>query len=638
MILFCGIKESHTIKSCGSNIKEKIKHQNMNRMKTYSKLISLWLLVLVLLPSFTAKADDVNLTASAPKVVRVGEQFRLTYTINRNGDRITPPALNGFALLSGPNRSTSTSIQSVNGRMTQSVTNSFTYILMAEKEGKFTIPAAKVKVKGKVYSSNPVQIEVVKGNAPKAKASQKGGSNPVQNASGDKMFAAVNVSDKEVYLGESLTAEVKIYTKTSISGLDDLKLPSFSGFWSQEIPTPQQISLQRENVNGDIYETGLIKKQLLFPQRSGEIIIEPVEITLLTRQRMRSNNPFDDFFGGSYRTVPQKLKSKPVKIKVKPLPANKPASFAGGVGQFTMNASIDNNSLKVNDAITLKITISGSGNLKLIKPLNVNFPPDFEVYDPKTSTNVKTANGVSSGSVTFEYLIIPRHGGDFRIAPIEFSYFDLRTKNYKTSRSEAFEIHVEKGDGEQNAGSGVVTGYTKEDIKYIGKDIRYLKNNIELKKRQSYFFGSKMFLLAYAVPFVLFLLIIIVRRSQIKQQANQAKLKNRKAGRVSQKRLKIAAKSMAKGEREQFYDEILKAIWGYLSDKLSIPVAELSKDNVSDILGDRKVSEEPVQALMDLLAECEFARYAPASVSGEMSETYKKAGNVISSLDQNIKG
>jgi len=603
--------------------------------------------IVFLVSTFNLKADDISFTANAPQAVEVGEQFRLQFTLNAKGSNFTEPNITDFQVLSGPNTSSSSSIQWVNGSMSQSTTYTYTFILMADHDGKFTIPAATVKSGGKTYQSNPITIEVVAGSRPAAsnggqqQTGNQGGTKTTTNPdlSSDDIFVAITVDKKKLYQGQYLVATIKVYInpRKDVSGFDDVKFPPFTGFWSSDLEAPQQVSLLRENVNGQIYNTGLLKKVLLMPQRSGELTIDPMEITILTRTRVRSNNPFDDFFGGSYRTVQNKLASKPVKINVDALPAGKPADFSGGVGNFTLNASVDKNTVKANEAVTLKVKVSGSGNLKFINNIKIDFPPDIDVYDPKTTQNIKTDASGMSGSVTFDYLFIPRYAGNYRIAPITFSYFDTKTNTYKTLTTQEFNINVEKGEGEAEANSGVVQALTKEDVKFIGKDIRYIKPVNQLDRRQEMVFGTPLFYGCYAVPLLLFVAIILFRLAQIKQNANQAAVKNRKAGKVSRKRLRQASKYMKQGQEAQFYDELLKGIWGYLSDKLSIPVANLSKDNVTDILATHNVDSQLVDELMDLLNSCEFARYAPAAVSGGMEEIFRKADNTLSKLDQKVK-
>ncbi len=597
------------------------------------------IVILTLISFGKVHAQSVEFVASAPRVVQVGEQFRLIYTLNAKGNDFQEPALDNFKVLTGPNISTSSSVQIVNGKMSQSVSYTYTFILMAVSDGNFTISPAKVTAGGKTVASNQLTIEVVKSG--QTSQSNSGGSSTIAvnkpTSGNSKVFVTIEIDKKSLYQGENLVAEIKLYTQQSLSGFENIKFPPFTGFWSQDIEAPQQIELHRENLNGQIYDVGLFKKVLLFPQRSGEITIDPFEITMIVQERVRSNNPFDDFFGGSFRRIPLNLASDPVKISVKPLPSNTPDEFSGAVGKYTMSASIDKTTLKANEAVTLKVKISGTGNLKLIKPVKVDFPPDMDVYDPKTNLNTKITNDGITGSVTFDYLFIPRYAGTFRIAPIVFSYFDSGTKTYKTITSEEFEINVERGTGDQETTPGIVQSLTKEDVKYIGKDIRFLKSGFPLKKKETLIYGTPIFYLAYFGSILIFMAIIIIRRAQIKQNANQTKVKNRKANKVSRRKLKIASKHLKQNNKEKFYDEILKAIWGYLSDKLSIPVANLTKDNVSEILNKHQVDAETTNSLMQLLDACEFARYAPSSVTVGMDEIYKQADLVISKLDQKIK-
>jgi len=615
----------------------------LGKMKIVRRHLIKWILIVPL--SFLSgwvSAQNVKLDASAPRVVQIGEQFRLVYSFNAKGSNFSEPVIKDFSVLTGPNVSSSSSIQIINGNMSQSVNYSYTYILVAGTEGKFTIPSASVEFKGKVYTSNEVTVEVVKGAGAAAASSAPSGtptsSVDEANISDSRLFVAINVDRKTVYQGEHLTATIKVYTKENLAGFEDIKFPPYTGFWSQDIETPSQISLQRENVNGQIYDVGVFKKTLLFPQRSGEITIDPFDITMLIHEKIRSNNPFDDFFGGSYRTLKKHVSSAPIKINVKPLPANQPDNFSGAVGRMQMTATVDKNHVKANEAINLRIKISGNGNLKLIKPLKVDFPPDMDVYDPKTTVNTSANEQGVTGNIVFEYLFIPRYAGNFRIAPITFSYFDLDSKQYKTLSSSQFQIVVDRGDSEpQQSTSGVVSGLTKEDVKYIGKDIRFIKTGFSLQKKQTYILGTIPFTLVYVGSFIIFLLIIIVRRTQIKQNANQAKVKNRKANKISRKRLKKALKYMKANESANFYTEILKATWGYLSDKLSIPISNLSKDNVSEILEIHQVDKETLKNLMELLDACEFARFAPSAISGGMEDIYKKVGELISKLDQKIK-
>ncbi|MFA8434258.1 MAG: BatD family protein [Marinifilaceae bacterium] len=585
-----------------------------------------------------AKADEVNFSASAPNVVEVGEQFRLAFSVNKKGKNLILPKLIDFDILMGPSTSSSMSTQYINGKMTSSSSYTYTYVLMAKKEGKYTIDPAKITVDGTVHSSKPITIEVVKADPAKSKR-QRSGSNQAtaSKITQDNLFVKVSVDRNSVYMGEHVVATIKVYTRLQIAGFGDSKFPSFDGFLSQEIKQPNQISLQRENVNGTIYNTGIIRKLILFPQHTGEITIDPFELECVVRQRRkaRSQSFFDDFFD-SYQDVRVPRRSKPVKIKVKALPNNAPNSFHGAVGQFKMTTTLDKDSMKTNDAITMKVKISGNGNLKLIDPLKFNFPADFEVYDPEVKQQLKNSARGTSGSTTFKYLIIPRHAGDFDIDPIFFTYFDPKSKSYKVKRTKRFKIHVDKG--EEDVAGQVVTTLTKEDVKFIGRDIRYIKtNDFTPQLKGEVFFGTLNFYLAYLGPLALFVLLFLFNQKRIRENADLAKVKNKRANRMAMKRLKGASQSLKAQKKEEFYDEILKALWGYTSDKLNLPLADLNKENISELLIGKGVARELIDQFMEILNTCEFARYAPASGSSEMDRIYEETMETITKLDKSIK-
>ncbi|WP_421918988.1 BatD family protein [Marinifilum sp.] len=597
-----------------------------------------FLLLATLFFTSASFAEEVKFTAAAPRVVEVGEQFKLIYTINQKAKDIQLPALDGFRDLVGrPSVATSSSSQYINGKWSSTTKYTYTYVLLAEKEGKFTVNPAKIKVKGYEFTSNSVSIEVVKANE-KPQNNQGGQSNQAAatKITQTNLFVKVNVDRKSVYMGEHVVATIKVYTRLNIAGFGDSKFPSFNGFLSQEIPTPGQISLQRENVNGTIYNVGTIRKLILFPQHTGNITIDPFELECIIRQRRSSGNRgfFDDFFD-NYQDIRVPRKSKPVTIRVKDFPSNKPVSFDGAVGSFRMSATIDKDSVQANDAVTLKVKISGNGNLKLINPPEFDFPADFEVYDPKTNQNLKsTAKGVT-GSTTFEYLIIPRHGGEYDIPPVDFSFFDPKAGIYRTRSTPKFTIKVGKGSGD--ASSAVISSFSKEDVKFIGKDIRFIKtNDFTPRLKGQIFFGTTYFYLAYLVPFLVFILAFVFNRKRIKENADVARVKNKRANRIAMKRLKAASTSLKAKKKEEFYDEISKALWGYTSDKLNLPLADLNKENITEILQSKNVEQELTQDFLNILDTCEFARYAPSTGSSEMDELYKKTMETITKLEKSI--
>jgi hypothetical protein len=578
-------------------------------------------------------SQNVKFSASTEKVVALGERFRLTYEVNTKGDNLQiPQSLGQHFHFSGPSTSQSSSIQIINGKKTRSDRYSYTFFLQAKNTGKFTIGPAKITVDGKNYTSNSVTIEVVKGNqAAKPGKKDREDANQV-NVSGEDLFVRTIVNKRSAYVGEQIFATIKIYTRLSLAGFEDSKFPSFRGFWTQEIETPNQISLDRENINGTIYNVGVLQKQILFPQRSGEIQIDPVELTCVIRKRVRPRS----FFDNGFRDVRVNIKSRPVTIDVKPLPANKPVDFSGAVGAFNMTADIDKTSVKTNDAINLTIKVSGNGNIKLVEPLNIKFPPDFDTYKPEIKVNTRNTERGAVGTKTFSYLMIPRHAGEFTIPPVNFTYFDTQTNSYKSVQSDVFNISVEKG--EESSTTAQYFGPNKTDVKTLDKDIRFIKTNeINLRPIGVFFTGSPEFYLIYAGALVIFLIIFLIRRKQARKASNVLLIKNRRANKISRKRLKKAAGYMKHKDKEHFYDEILRAMWGYLSDKLAIPVSSLTRETVVETLKKENIDEEISSDLTDLLDTCEFAKYAPAQESGQMEKIYERASKLIGKLSQKLK-
>lgn len=598
--------------------------------------------LLLLLPGIFAGADNVKFSMTGPNVVTIGEQFRLSFTLNESGSDLQLPDMSNFDILMGPSTSQSSSIQIINGKTTQSVSYSYIFILRAKEEGTFTIRPASIKVDGKIYESNELKIQVVQGQAPQSSSSaggqQQEPSAPAGNISKDDLFVRVELDKRNVVRGEQIIATVKIYVAPTvpITQFDDVKLPSYAGFWTQDIEIPNQISFSREVYNNKIYQVGVLKKTILFPQQTGAIQIGSFEITCLVRQRVggQSRSFFDDFFD-NYRNIQAKVVSDPVSIQVKELPA-KPAGFYGGVGKLDFSASIDKNEFRSNEAATLKINVSGSGNLRLIEAPKVEFPADFEVYDPKTTERLNATNSGLSGSKTFEYLFIPRFEGEYTIPSIKFASFDPATGTYKQQQSPEFNIQVEKGNADQN--TTVTSAYSKENLKLIGKDIRFIKQGqYKLKSRQASFFGSTPFYLAYLGSLLLFLTIAVIYRKKLKENANAQLIRNKKANKVARRRLREAAGFLKQDKDEQFYEAVLKAFWGYLSDKLNIPVAELNRENASAAMIKRQVNQETVDEFIQIVDTCEYARYAPSAVDVTKEGLYGKAVALMGKLEKQIR-
>ena len=602
------------------------------------------LFILTLLTSLASFADETNFAMSAPGIVSVGEQFSLSLSLNAKGEDLRMPEINGFDILMGPSVSSSTSIQFINGKSTRSVNYSYTYILRASKEGTYTISPATIKSGRKVYQSNSVTVKVIQGRKP-ATSSQQGSTSPQQGGSTsqqsstdvgsrDNLFIQFETDKTNVYKGEMITATLKLYSRVALSIVDQT-LPSFEGFWTQDIDLPAADQTRtREAVDGIIYNVYTLQKKILIPQQTGNLSIAPAEMVFDVQQRVRSQSIFDDFFG-SVQNVRTTISSKKVPIKVKDLPPA-PARFNGAVGKFTVSSSIDKDNIKSNEAITIKVRIDGNGNLKHITPFNFNFPPDFEVYDPKTSYNYKASDAGIVGSTTFEQVVIPRFAGDFTIPAQKFVYFDSSTKEYKTLFTKQFDIHVEKGADDQS--TTVVSSLSKEDVKFIGKDIRYIKQDeLQLSAINDYFFGSLPFYGGYAGALIAFILIVILQKKRARESADAALMRNKKANKMARKHLKAASVCVKTDNNEDFFDALIRAFWGYLSDKLTLPVSELNRDNAKTTLNRFQVKDETIDEFIALIDTCEMARFAPSAVHESIADLYKQAEKLIGKFEKQIR-
>ena len=597
--------------------------------------------ILFILTVIPGTSDDIEFSVSAPGVVTVGEQFRLIYTLNSKGDKFNAPEFDNFYVIVGPSTSYNQSTQIINGKVTRNISYTYTYILQSTREGKFTIPPATVVVNKKQYSTNSLQIEVVKSKPPqqtKTPATQSNNNQGLANIGNEDLFVRVLVSKSNVYQGAHLVATVKIYSRVNLSGFEKVDLPDFNGFYMQEIEIPPLRSLERENINGQIYGTGVIKKYLLFPQYSGNIVIEPVAIECLVQQTVRRTpqSSFDDFFSfNSVRNTKKFISSPEVNINVKPLPAGAPSSFSGTVGSVNMTTDLDKSSVKENDAVTLKITLKGTGNIKLAEAPVVDFPPDFETYDPKVTTNLKAGVSGTVGSKTFEYLVIPRHAGNYRIAPVKYSFFDMGSRKYKSLSSDEFLIEVSKAEVGEDG--NIISGFTKEDVRYLGKDIRFIITGpIQVKEKGKIIFGTPLFFLAHAGLIALFLLVYVLVRYSAKRNANVILLRNRRANKLAKKRLKSAGSEMRANNAKGFFEEVLKALWGYMSDKLSIPVSELSQENIRQSIEEKTIDKKLIDEFVELVDTCEYAQYAPSAKSVSLEDIYRKSIKIISKLEQGL--
>ena len=586
----------------------------------YTLLVfTLFLGLLSIAQSFTA---SVNLNT-----VTVGQQFKLTYTLTGNGSNFRHAGFPDFRVLAGPQQQQSH--QNVNGKVTSSF--SITYILSANREGTFNLPKMICTVNdGKDLATNSISIQVL--NSSESKKQEA-------NQREKDIFLKLYVSKRKLYQGEQLVATYKMYTRLDIANISPDKLPSFTGFFSQEFNEDKYFDFQVENLNGVRYHSAIIKQSILSPQRSGDLIVDPYTMDIMVQiAENRQPRTIQEQMFGTFKNVKMKLKSNAVNLKVKPLPSlGKTASFQGAVGSYKISSSIDKQQVETNKAINLKISITGKGNLKLIKNPNIDFPTDFEVYEPKESAKINTTvNGVS-GSKSFEYLIIPRYAGDFVIPAVEFSFFDATTGKYKNLSTPEYVIKVGKGSNDEANGPAIVHSVRKKDVALLGKDIRYLKiGDAKIKEAGSVYFGSKIFWFIIIVSLLLFAGLLVIRKRLKEMQSDVVGMKRKKANKLASKHLAIAKKHLEKGSKNEFYEEIFRSLHSYMGNKLNISVSELNKETITAKLKENKIEEDLILSFTSILGECEMARYAPTAVMNEQ-ELFQKACDVINKIEEELK-
>jgi len=614
------------------------------------------LILLLVLPGLLL-AQDISFSAQAPRQVYVGQQFQLTFTINAEGSNFMAPEIKNFDILNGPMISSGQNIMSVNGKMEYSSSMSYTYILEANKTGTFTIPQALISVKGKRYMSNTVTITVL--NQSQRPAQQNPSNNqpqgkpqaPVKDDIGNDVFLKAVVDKTNPYLGELVTVTFKLYTPTNRLQIDQPeKIPSYPGFWAQDLlKDATQYPQYTETYNGKKYIVAELRKAALYPQKSGTLTIDQLvqnviyQVKVKTRSPLADdpffgNDPFfknlmdDSFFGSDYQNVKKTLHSNILTINVKPLPtANRPLDFSGAVGQFTMKAQVDRTTVNTNDGITLRVSVTGTGNLNLIEKPAINFPPDFEVYDPKIIDNFNNKGG-TSGTRTFEYLIIPRAAGDFSIDPIQFSYFNPVNRNYSTLSSDRFRLKIKKG-------SGSAAQVTEQgDVKYLGNDIRYLMEPpLYIHATGNRLYGKSIYWLLLALPVIGFIIFLILNHRNNRMKGDAKLMQRKKATRIAVKRLQKAKKLLDGGQHDAFHEEIAFALWGYISQKFNVPMSLLSMDTAREQLQLRNVDTELTERFMNTLHDCNYARYAPPGKAMNMQQLYDLAIKTISETEQVLK-
>jgi hypothetical protein len=595
-----------------------------------------YILSFLLFVASSAFAQTVKFTAAVSKTtVGTGEQFEVEFAVNADGSNFAPPDLNEFQLLGGPN--VSTNMQFINGKATMS--SSFSYVLMAPKEGTFTIAPASIVVNGRKYTSNEIKITVVKGRPvpQNSQATGRGqGGDAGNTADLSKNLFLRTVLDKySVYQGQQITLAYRIFTRVDILQNQLDKLPDLTGFWSQDIKAQQPAQFRIDTYKGSRYHVADLKQIVLFPEHAGNITIDPFAMTFIARVQSQPRDFMDQFFGNNVQEVNYAAKSLPVVVHVKPLPeAGKPIGFSGAVGTFNIEASIDKDHLKANEAINYKVKVTGTGNIKLLKDLNPAFPADIEKYDPKITDTVTVNERGVSGSRIYNYLLIPRHKGDLKIEPINFSYFNPASGKYVSLTTRSFNIKVDKGGNESNVTA--IAGDDKQDVKLLDKDIHYIKTgDPKLSLNGDRFYGSLSYYLLLLLGPLACVIAFVYRNQVRKSNSDVVIVKSRRAGKIAAKHLANAQKELNANNTKAFYEAIFKGLYGYLSDKLNISYADLDRETIAAALKSKAVSEGLVTQLHDTLDLCEMARYAPVTYISTQ-EVFEKAKNIINAIENEI--
>lgn len=621
---------------------------------TKRMILRLLLAIAVFLPSMMM-AQDIELKVSAPKQVVVGERFQIAFELNEEGKNFSAPSFDNFTVVGGPFSSSSSSFQMVNGSMSHTVKNTYTYALQAYKEGTFKIGSASVTVKGDKVSSTPFEIKVLPDDGSSssggASASQSPSSQQQSNTndpqvSGKDLFLKVSSSKRSVYLGEQVVLSYKLYTRVPVHSLSVVKTPSYGGAWMKDISNDNGGALKQtsEYVNGIEYTVAELQRLVLVPQKTGKLVIDPMTVECIAQVQTqsgsrRSMDPFDAFFNDPFFNrnivnVKKEISSSSLGIDVKSLPENgKPDSFAGAVGNYNFKSDVDKTELKTNEAFTLTLTVSGTGNVELLEMPKPVFPPDFEAYDPKIVTNVDPTTTGLSGTKKAEYLVIPRRAGEFSIPPVSFSFFNPTTGSYSQIQSPQYNFSVEKGEGGDS--ENAIYASNQEDIKYLGSDIRHINTgNPGLRQSGSSFFGSVLYFILLVALLLAFILALVLSKKRAEYKQDAAKVRNKQADRVARGRLKNALKYLKANNQNAFYVEMSQALWGYISDKMGIEQSKLSMDTVSEAMKSKEVPDDLTQQFVNTLNMCEFARFAPGDEGKKMEDLYQQGIDVITKAEK----
>lgn len=631
---------------------------NISKTKTYQNITTGALsLTLMFLLSVAAVAQNAKITVSAPNTVSVGQRFNVKFSVNAEHSNFKAPSFKGLNYLGGPFQSHNSSMSFINGRQTSSLEISYTYTFSTSSESKVTIGSATCVVEGNTISSSPITITVEKGN-PAQNQQQRQNNNgngwnqqPQQQQQADpagisdkSLFVRAVANKGSAYQGEEVIITYKLYTQVQVRQFQIDKLPSNKGFWSEDLTDDTKNPQQREEViDGRRYAVYEIRKIALFPQETGTLTLSPINTEVAAEVQVQSNRRqsgsifdmfFDDpFFGGSqYQVMNKKLKSNTLSISIKSLP-DEPDDYFGAVGDLSVKSSVDTKKLKANEALTYSLTISGKGNLMLIDNVDVDFPPSFEVYDPKVSSNIKRSAAGISGSKTFEWVLIPRSEGKYTIPPAKLVCFNPKSKTFVTKTTGEFTIDVAKGDGSVTAAATA-----KNNVKLLNNDIEYIKTgNPGLHKKGTSFFGGALFWILFLLPVLLAIAAVIIIRKVSKSNADINSVRLRKATKLAKKRLRKAEKFLADNDDERFYIEIYQAIWGYVSDKFTIPTSQLSSETIQGALESKNVSENVIQTIMQTIGEVDFARFAPGDSTSKKQSIYNQALQMILDLENQLK-
>lgn len=606
------------------------------------KLLITFAMLICALPLF-ADRGDVRFEVSAPGAVAKGEQFRIEFSLNAKPDNFTSPSFDGLDVMAGPSEASSSQVTIINGNLTKSSSYVYTFIVQANQTGKCTVSGAVATVDGRTYKTRPVTIDVVdEGTAGGTQQGVSSGAQisaqPARKSIGkNDMFITLSVDKSNVYKGEPMRATLKLYTRIQMSGIESSKFPTFNGFWTQELKN-DSYGWRSESYNGKVYNTHILQEYLLYPQQVGSLQIDSFDLTVIAQivtQSTASQSVFDDFFGGAdqVQEVRKKLVSNTVHVNVKPLPAGAPRSFTGAVGQFTMNSSLPSEQINANSSASFAVKVSGKGNLPLIQAPNIQLPSSFEQYNIKTTESLQSSAAGISGYRQFEYPFIARAEGQYTIPSFEFTYFNPQLSKYVTLTTGQTEIVVLPDSSATQSGGGIVSGLSKEDVKLLDHDIRFIKiGSASLSPRGKLFMWSPVYFVILVLMLMLFGFAYTILNRHIKNMSNATFVRGKRANKVALQRLRAADGYMRRGDQHGFYDEMLKALWGYMSDKLNIPVANLNKENIREELTKRGFPDEQAARFIEIISECEMSQYSPVT-SSQMQELYADGVKLLSKIE-----